>query len=148
MIRRCGFAANGYGIAQSFSVVWYVGSLTAMLELLPIGAMAASAHVRSVLAIVVGDWLPLWGALWSLGDVWACSWWNSGDGMRPAGWFVVRRAFEPRRLYDAKELMALLVVVNMSDIPRLERLVAHKMLILTGGIRGQQWQLVVRECTG
>ncbi len=63
VIRRRGLAANGYGIAQSFSVVWYVGSLTAMLELLPIGAMAASAHVRSVLAIVVGGWLPLWGAL-------------------------------------------------------------------------------------
>jgi len=55
--------------------------------------------------------------------------------MRPAGWFVVRRAFAPRRLYDAKELMALLVVVNISDIPRLEVLVAHKPLILAGGIR-------------
>ncbi len=55
--------------------------------------------------------------------------------MRPAGWFVVCRAFAPRRLYDAKELMALLVVVNMSDIPRLERLVAHKLMVLAGGIR-------------
>jgi len=36
--------------------------------------------------------------------------------MRHAGWFLVRRAFAPRRLYDAKELVALLVVVNMSDI--------------------------------
>ena len=38
--------------------------------------------------------------------------------MRHAGWFVVLRAFAPRRLYDEKELMALRVVVNMSDIPR------------------------------
>ena len=59
--------------------------------------------------------------------------------MRLAGWFVVRRALAPRRLYDAKELMALLVVVNISDIPLLEWLVSHKMLILAGGIRWQQW---------
>ena len=68
--------------------------------------------------------------------------------MRPAGWFVVRRAFAPRRLYGEKELMALLVVVNMSDIPRLERLATHKLLVLAGGIRWQRWLLVVRECTG
>ena len=68
--------------------------------------------------------------------------------MRPAGWFVVRRAFAPRRLYDGKELMALLVVVNMSDIPLLERLAAHKLLVLAGGIRRRRWQLMVRECTG
>ena len=55
--------------------------------------------------------------------------------MRPAGWFDVRRAFAPGRLYDGKELMTLLVVVNMSDIPRLERLEAHKLLVLAGGIR-------------
>ncbi len=68
--------------------------------------------------------------------------------MRSAGWFVVRRAFAPRRLYDEKELMALIVVVNMSDIPRLERLVAHKLLVLAGGVRWQRWHLMVRECTG
>ena len=68
--------------------------------------------------------------------------------MRPAGWFVVRRAFAPRRLYDEKELMALLVVVNMSAIPRLERLVAHKLLVLAGGVHWQRWQLMVREWTG
>ena len=68
--------------------------------------------------------------------------------MRHAGWFVVRRAFAPRRLYYEKELMALLVVVNMSVIPRLERLVAHKLLVLAGGIRWQRCQLMVRECTG
>jgi hypothetical protein len=67
--------------------------------------------------------------------------------MRHVGWFVVRRAFAPRRLYGEKELMALLVVVNMSDIPRLERLAAHKLLVLAGGIRWQRWMLVVRECT-
>ena len=55
--------------------------------------------------------------------------------MRLAGWFVVRRAFALRRVYDEKELMALLVVVNMSVISRLERLVAHKLLVLAGGIR-------------
>jgi hypothetical protein len=55
--------------------------------------------------------------------------------MRPAGWFVVRLAFTPRRLYDEKELMALLAVVNMRDIPRLKRLVAHKLLVLAGGVR-------------
>ena len=65
-----------------------------------------------------------------------------------SSWFVVRRAFAPRRLYVAKELMALLVVVNMSDIPRLKRLVAHTLLMLAGGIRWQRWQLVARECTG
>jgi len=148
VIRRCGFTANGYGIVQSFSTVWYVGSLTAMPELLPGNALAASAQLRPVLASVVGDWLPLWGAMWSLGEVWACSCWNSGDGMRPAGWFVVRRAFAPRRLYEAKELMALLVVLNMSDIPRLKELGAHKRLVLAGGVRWHRWQLVVRECTG
>jgi hypothetical protein len=42
----------------------------------------------------------------------------SGDGMRPTGWFVIRRAFAPRRLYCEKELMALLVVVKMSDTPQ------------------------------
>ena len=68
--------------------------------------------------------------------------------MRSAGWFVVRCAFAPRRLYDEKELIALLVVVNMSDIPRLEGLVAYKLLVLAVGIRWQRWQLVVRECTG
>jgi hypothetical protein len=68
--------------------------------------------------------------------------------MRPVGWFVVRRAFAPRRLYNAKELMTLLVVVNMSDIPRLERLIAHRLLVLAGGIRWQRWQLVVRERMG
>ena len=68
--------------------------------------------------------------------------------MRHAGWFFVRRAFAPRLLYDEKELMALLVVVNMSDIPRLERLVAHKLLVLAGGVRWQRWPLIVRECTG
>ena len=68
--------------------------------------------------------------------------------MRPPGWFVVRRAFAPLRLYDEEELMALLVVVNTSDIPRLEWLAAHKLLVLAGGIRWQRWQLVVRECTG
>jgi hypothetical protein len=50
-------------------------------------------------------------------------------------------------LYDEKELMALLVVVNMSDIPRSEGLVAHKLLVLPVGVRWQRWQLVVRECT-
>ncbi len=55
--------------------------------------------------------------------------------MRLAGWFVVRRAFAPRRLYDAKELMTLLVVVNMSAPSRLDRLAAHKLLVLAGGIR-------------
>ena len=44
--------------------------------------------------------------------------------------------------------MALRVVVNVSDRPRLERLAAHKLLVLAGGIRWQRWQLVVRECTG
>ena len=68
--------------------------------------------------------------------------------MWSAGWFVVRRAFAPRRLQDAKELMALHVVVNMSDIPRLSRLAAHKLLVFAGGIRWQRWQLVVRERTG
>ena len=68
--------------------------------------------------------------------------------MRPIGWFVVRRAFAPRRVYLANELMALLVVVNMSVIPRLERSATHKLLVLAGGIRWQRWQLVVRECTG
>ncbi len=67
--------------------------------------------------------------------------------MRPTGWFVVRRAFAPRRLYDAKEFMALLVVMNVSDPSRLDRLAAHKLLVLAGGIRWQRWQLVVRECT-
>jgi hypothetical protein len=68
--------------------------------------------------------------------------------MRPPGCFVVRRAVAPQRLYDAKELMALLVVVNMSDIPRFESLVAHKLLVLAGGIHWQRWHMVVRECTG
>ncbi len=90
-----------------------------MPRLLPGVVRAASAHVRSVLSGNVGDWLPLWGALWSLGGAWADSWWFSGDGMRPAGWFDVRRAFAPRRLYVEKELMAFRVVVNMSDIPQL-----------------------------
>jgi hypothetical protein len=68
--------------------------------------------------------------------------------MRPAGWFDVRRAFAPRRLYDEKEVMALRVVVNMSDIPRLRWLAAHKLLVLAGGVRWQRWQFMVRECTG
>jgi hypothetical protein len=68
--------------------------------------------------------------------------------MRHAGWFVVRRVFASRRLYDAIKLMALRVVVNMSDIPRLERLAAHELLVLAGGTRWQRWRLVVRECTG
>ena len=68
--------------------------------------------------------------------------------MRPTGWFVVRRVFAPRRLYYEKELMALLVVVNMGVSSPLDRLVAHNLLALAGGIRWQRWQLVVRECTG
>ena len=68
--------------------------------------------------------------------------------MRPTGWFVVRRAFAPQRLYGEKELIALLVVVNMSVIARLERLATHELLVLAGGIRWQRWQLMVRECTG
>jgi hypothetical protein len=61
----------------------------------------------------------LWGALWFFGDLWIYSWYFSGDGMRPAGWFGCKpnRAFAPRRLYDANELVAFLVMVNMSDIP-------------------------------
>ncbi len=73
VMSRCEFAAKGYGIARSFSTVWYVGSLTAMPKLLLGDARAATAHVRSDLACIVGDWLPLWGALWSLGGVWADS---------------------------------------------------------------------------
>ena len=68
--------------------------------------------------------------------------------MRPAGWFVVRRAFAPRRLHCEEELMALFVVVNMSIFSHLDRLVAHSLLVLAGGIRWQRWQLVVQECTG
>ena len=90
-----------------------------MPKLLPRDVRAASAHVRSVLGGNVGEWFPLWGALWSLDGVWADSCWFSGVGMRPAGWFDVRRAFAPRRLYVEKELMALRMGVNMSDIPRL-----------------------------
>ena len=51
-------------------------------------------------------------------------------------------------MYDANELMTLLAVVNMSDIPRLERLAAHKVLVLADGITLQRWLLVVRVCTG
>jgi len=54
--------------------------------------------------------------------------------MRLVSWFVVRRAFAPRRLYDAKEIMALLVMVNTSDPSRLDWLVAHKLFVLAGGI--------------
>ena len=68
--------------------------------------------------------------------------------MRHVGWFVVRRAFAPRRLYDEKELMTLRVVMNISDIPLLEWLATHKLLVLAGGVRWQRWQLMVRECTG
>ena len=75
-------------------------------------------------------------------------WLSCGDGMRLAGWFVVRRAFAPRRLYGENEFMALLVVVNRSVIPLLKRLLAHKLLVLAGGSRWQRWLLVVRECTG
>ena len=60
--------------------------------------------------------------------------------MLHAGWFVVRRAFAPRRLYGEKELMALLVVVNMGVSSHLDRLAAHKLMILAGGIRWQRWQ--------
>jgi hypothetical protein len=73
MIKKCGFAAKGYGIAKSFAIVWHVGNVTAMAEFLPRYVRAASAHVRSVLASVVGDWLPLWGAVWSCGILWAWS---------------------------------------------------------------------------
>ena len=73
MNRWCGFVAKRYGIVGSFSTFGYVGNLTAMPELLPGDARAATVHVRSVLASVVGDWLPLWGALWSLGNLWALS---------------------------------------------------------------------------
>ena len=62
VIRRGGFAAKGYGIARSFSTVWFVGSLAAMPKLLPGDDRAVSAHVRSGLVGIVGDWLPLWGA--------------------------------------------------------------------------------------
>ncbi len=61
---------------------------------------------------------------------------------------VARRAFAPRRLYDAEELMALLVLVNTSAPSRLDRLATHKLLVLAGGIHWQRWKLVVRECTG
>jgi len=57
--------------SQVLSTVWYVGSLTARPELLPRDARVASAHVRSFLASDVGEWLPIWGALWSLGELWA-----------------------------------------------------------------------------
>ena len=71
---KCEFAVKGCGTAKSFATIWYVGSLTAIPELLPGDARVASAHVRSFLASVVGEWLPLWGALWSFGDLWACPW--------------------------------------------------------------------------
>jgi len=58
--------------------------------------------------------------------------------MRPAGWFVVRRAFAPRRLYGEKELVALLVVLNMGVSSQMDRLTAHKRLVLAGGIRWQR----------
>ena len=54
---KCGFGAKGYGTAKSSATVCYVGNLIVMVVLLPGDARAASAHVRSVLASVVGDWL-------------------------------------------------------------------------------------------
>ena len=68
--------------------------------------------------------------------------------MRYAGWFVVRRAFAPRRLRGEKELMALLVVVNMGISSHLDWSATHRLLVLANGIRWQRWLLVVRECTG
>ncbi len=68
--------------------------------------------------------------------------------MRPPGWFVVLRDLAPRRVCHVKELMALRVVVNMSDLPQLERSATHKLLVLAGGIYFLRWPLIVRECTG
>jgi hypothetical protein len=65
----------------------------------------------------------------------------------PAG-FLVRRGFAPRRLFDGKELMTLLVVVNMDISSRLDRSAAHKLLVLAVGIRWQRCQLMVREYMG
>ncbi len=44
--------------------------------------------------------------------------------------------------------MDLHVVVNMSDIPRVERSATHKPLVLVDGVRWQRWKLVVREWMG
>ncbi len=68
--------------------------------------------------------------------------------MLPIGWLVLRRAFAPRRVCHAYELMPFRLVVNLSIIRRLERTATHRLLVLAGDIRWQRWQLVVRERTG
>jgi len=71
----------------------------------------------------LGSWWPYKPR--SVGVLGKCSYVKSGDSMRSLDCFVVLRAFAPRRVRPANELMTLRGVVNIIEgAYRLERSVA------------------------